>query len=305
MTVKTQDTKITPVFQLFTRSEWFLTEVLELTPDCLLVIDVKTGLIIYANKASENLYGYTQEEFIGKAIQNINISPPDEIKNRMERVIKKHPHSYRFETVHATKSGKHLPVKVISKLVILNGRKYFLSHITNITSSNKLKNKISSLITRLSNQAYRDHLTGTYNRTYLFDVYLPKIIGRNITVLLVNINYFKQLNHTKGHLIGDYILMETAKLLKSLTRNGSKVFRYSGGEFLTIVPNAGKAEAEQTAMLICSRITTQPLSFEGRAVHYSVSVGFTTGTVIDSRQFEDLVLQADKILCHAKNKGQV
>ena len=300
MMISTKPNKVTPVFQLFTRSEWFLTEILELTPDCLLVIDVKTDLVVYANQASENLYGYSQEEFIGKDIKVINLANQREIKQHMDRVMKKYPNAHRFEAIHATSTGKQVPVEVVSKLVNLNGRKYFLSHITNITASKKLKNKISTLITQLSNQAYRDNLTGVYNRTYLFDVFLPKVMNRNIGLLLVNIDYFKNLNHTKGHLLGDYILIETAKLLKSIVRTGGKVFRYSGGKFLVLLSKPGPDEPTQTAALISKKITLSQLTFEGQPVSYSVSVGYTSGIMSHPNQFSELIIQADQSLSQNK-----
>lgn len=300
MMISTKPNKVTPVFQLFTGSEWFLTEILELTPDCLLVIDVKTDLVVYANQASENLYGYSQEEFIGKDIKIINLANKREIKQHMDRVIKKYPNSHRFEAIHATKTGKQVPVEVVSKLINLNGRKYFLSHITNITASNKLKNKISTLITQLSNQAYRDNLTGVYNRTYLFDVFLPKVMNRNIGLLLVNIDYFKNLNHTKGHMLGDYILIETAKLLKSIVRTGGKVFRYSGGEFLVLLSKPGPDEPTQTAALINEKITNSQLTFESQPVSYSVSIGYTSGLMSHPNHFSELIIQADQNLSQNK-----
>ena len=296
MLLSTKPNKVVPVFQLFSRSEWFLTEILELTPDCLLLIDVRTNLVVYANKASETLYGYNQEAFIGKDIRLINLSPDSEIKKNMERVIKKYPHAHRFEAIHGTSSGKQVPVEVVSKLVTLNGRKYYLSHITNITSRNRLKNKISNLITQLSQQAYRDNLTQTYNRNYLFNVYLPKLTGRDIGLLLVKIDYFKNINHTKGHLLGDHILIETAKLLKSAIRSTGKVFQFDGGEFLILFPKHRIGELEQTAASIREIVLKAGLYFEDRPVRYSVSVGYTAGLLNCPQQFNELLIHADEHL---------
>ncbi|MEG6586163.1 sensor domain-containing diguanylate cyclase [Dendrosporobacter sp. 1207_IL3150] len=293
LTVAKSSNKVTPVFQLFTKSEWFLTEILELTPDCLLVIDQRTGLVVYANKASEDLYGFDQDEFIGMSIHSLNVLPTDEIKKQMRRVIDKYPNSHRFEAIHTTKNNKHVPVEVVSKLITVNGRRYFLSHITNITKNIKLKRKISDLITQLSNQAYRDHLTECYNRNYLFSVLLPKKLGTKTALLILNINKFKSLNYSSGNQLGDTILIETAKLIRAAAPAGTKVIRYSGGEFLILLPRV-KGDEHMVLSEILNKKIAEGIYFEDHKVTYTVSIGFAVGTPATLKEFEELINEADQ-----------
>lgn len=101
----------------------------------------------------------------------------------------------------------------------------------------------------LSEQATRDWLTGLYNRRYFEEtladhVAAAKRYGRELSLVLFDIDRFKQINDTHGHEAGDTVLKEVADLLESTTRAADIVCRYGGDEFAVILPETGKANAE-------------------------------------------------------------
>jgi len=292
--------KVYPPFTLFTQIDLFLNEILDLTHDCLLLIDVKTKLVVYANKACEYLYGFTQEELLGKSITAINVTGETNVQAAMQAVMKRYPKSYRFEAMHAQKNGRHVPVEVISRMVIINDRQYFLSHITDISKQKKMQAKIRDLIHQLSTQAYRDHLTGVYNRSYLFTRYLPRIIGRDAGIIIADINRFKGINDTYGHLAGDFMLVEVAKKIASCLRKEDKIIRYGGDEFLLVLPHIQRQEISLIAERIRYTVKNTRFVFEQQVIDCSLSFGMATGRITDEQQFAALIKQADQELYRNK-----
>jgi len=292
--------KVYPPFTLFTQIDLFLNEILDLTHVSLLLIDVKTNLVVYANKACEDLYGFTQEELLGKPITAINVTGEANVQAAVQAVLKRYPDSYRFETLHAKKNSRLMPVEVISRMVIINDRQYFLNHIADISKQKKMQAKIRDLIRQLSTQAYRDHLTGAYNRSYLYTRYLPRLIGRDAGIIIADINCFKAINDTYGHLAGDFMLVEVVKLIASCLRNEDKIIRYGGDEFLLVLPKIQQQQTSLIAERIRYIVENSRFVFEQQVIDCSVSLGMATGRITDEQQFAALIKQADNELYRNK-----
>lgn len=301
MVIKDAGNKVYPPFQLFTKADQFLSEILDLTHDCLLLIDVKTQLIVYANQACQELYGYSQEELIGTPISRINITGDDNIVKEMQKVIKKYPNSYRFETIHS-KKGRPVPVEVISKMIILNQRRYFLSHVTNIAKRKRLQNKIDSLIRDLSNQAYRDYLTGTYNRAFLYKVCLPRLTGQYVGLLMIDIDCFKRINDLYGHAGGDHMLVKMAGIIGTCLRSRDKIVRYGGDEFVIILPQVDSQAIQTIADRISNTVLATNFIFNQAKIGCSVSIGIASDYLFNDKQLEQLIKQADQNLLKMKTK---
>lgn len=282
-------------------SEMFFSEVLDMTHDCLLLIDLNSNLIVYANRACEACYGYNQEEFMGIPITQLNISEPNKVYKQIQKVIKKAPESHRFLTIHASKEGRKFPVEVISKLVVINGRRYLLSHITDVTRNTKMQDRINTLIRHLSNQAYRDYLTGAYNRAYLYQVYLPRLIGCQVGVLVLDVDRFKTINETFGHEGGDLVLKMVVKLAESCLRNRDKIFRYGGDEFVIVLRDTEAAEVNSVAQRIKDVVAGTPIITQKGKVCCSVTIGKAKGYIVENSDLESLIITADSELMKIKS----
>ncbi len=166
---------------------------------------------------------------------------------------------------------------------------------------------------RLAVYATHDVLTGLYNRRAL-ETHLPQWAawsaryGHALTVLLLDVDYFKSVNDTFGHTDGDKALQAVANALRKATRASDLVLRYGGDEFAVIAPETDLAEYAE----LCERINTTVREIDvrgsdGSRIPLSVSIG---GTVVRDpageppRRIETLLAAADRSLYAAKSAGR-
>ena len=157
---------------------------------------------------------------------------------------------------------------------------------------------------RLNSLAVRDGLTGLYNHRF-FAESLEREFSRlqrepgELSVLMIDIDRFKRVNDSAGHVAGDEVLRVVASLLTANVRTHDLVFRYGGEEFAVILPRSGAAAAAGVAERAAARIREHPFPY-GRV---TVSIGWSSypSSAADPAQ---LVKQADIALYHAKESGR-
>lgn len=151
---------------------------------------------------------------------------------------------------------------------------------------------------------YIDELSGAYNRSFLKDHQegtLKTFITKNIpfSVVMVDIDHFKEINDTYGHLKGDEIIKEFAQFLKSTVRASDTVIRYGGDEFICVMPRTTRQDAE----LIYRRILRKCKEREFSGLNITLSVGVASFPD-DGQDFEELLRIADLALYDAKRSGR-
>ncbi|MCK4234508.1 diguanylate cyclase, partial [candidate division WOR-3 bacterium] len=151
---------------------------------------------------------------------------------------------------------------------------------------------------------YIDDLTGLYNRRYLYVRAQEKIEetqGRDIplSIVLIDIDHFKDVNDTYGHKRGDVVLREFGIFLKTLLRQDDTVFRYGGDEFVCILPNANYEQAE----MISQRFVEQCRIREFTQLRLTLSIGIASCPE-NTRDWNGLFEIADRNLYSAKRRGR-
>lgn len=282
-------------------STLFYCKILEFASTNLMLIDLNSNLVVYANKTCEAAYGYLSEEFIGMTIDQFSMTDNNKIQREIQKVIKKAPEAHRILAIHRHKTGRQFPVEIMIKLVVINGRRYLLYQSTDITRHTKLQGRISNLIKYLSNHAYRDYLTGVYNRAYLYNVYLSRVIGCKIGVLVLDIDRFKLINERYGHEGGDIVLQSVAKLIGASLRPKDKIFRYGGDEFVAILRDIDTAEIDQVAQKMSELIAKTSILCNNGKVCCTVSIGKAKGYIVENNDLEDLIRAADSELMKIKS----
>ncbi len=161
---------------------------------------------------------------------------------------------------------------------------------------------------QLELQATTDGLTQLYN----YRMFMQRIANeversirydQNFTLLMVDIDYFKQINDTYGHRAGDKILMQIASTIKKSLRNVDFVSRYGGEEFAVILVETQLKDALYTAERIRENIANMHTTYEKNVLDVTVSIG-AVEFPNNSKEAETLIHEADMALYEAKSKGR-
>jgi diguanylate cyclase (GGDEF)-like protein len=155
--------------------------------------------------------------------------------------------------------------------------------------------------------ATRDFLTGLYNRRHFFEVG-DKLFARayksekNTAVAIIDIDFFKQVNDTYGHDVGDLVLRKMGELLNSSFRAGDLVARFGGEEFGFLLPNVGVDEAGAIFEGLRYKIEQTPIElFDNQTLKITASIGVCTTL---EKSLEIALSKADKLLYQAKKNGR-
>jgi diguanylate cyclase (GGDEF)-like protein len=158
-------------------------------------------------------------------------------------------------------------------------------------------------------QATHDPLTGLWNRTVILEIggrHISRVQhnGGNLVIMMLDLDHFKMINDTHGHLAGDAVLRETCRRMASVVRPNDAVGRYGGEEFLIVLPGCNPASALAVAERIRNTISEIPMNTSEGVIPVTASVGvaiFGSGPWGD---IETLTAAADAALYRAKNSGR-
>ncbi|UCE80042.1 MAG: diguanylate cyclase [Nitrospiraceae bacterium] len=174
----------------------------------------------------------------------------------------------------------------------------------------RLMRQVSQARRKIEKMAITDELTGLFNRRHIIarfeeEFERAKRLSTSVCCIMLDLDNFKQINDTYGHLIGDDVLRETARLLQESIRTYDVIGRYGGEEFLIIFPDTGPEEtrlfAERIRAVIKESKAIKSLLTHGNAV--SVSLG-TTCIRESDRHIDELLKRADDCLYQAKVSGK-
>jgi diguanylate cyclase (GGDEF)-like protein len=161
---------------------------------------------------------------------------------------------------------------------------------------------------RLHRVAVTDPLTGIYNREFL-QQRLPAEIeatierDRPLSIALVDVDYFKAVNDQYGHGVGDVVLAEVARRLRSAIRAGDLLVRYGGEEFIAVLPKADAGRAWEVGERMRQRVCERAFDVgDGLALLLRVSVGIAQWRM--GEKMPDLIERADIALYGAKTRGR-
>ena len=154
-----------------------------------------------------------------------------------------------------------------------------------------------------------DGLTQVANKRALGDFLEREVArarrhNRTLTVLMMDLDHFKQINDTHGHLTGDVVLKEVAGVVKNRIRKDELFARYGGEEFVCVLPETGLEAAKTLAEDIRQGIEAHVISFEGQEISVTVSIGAVEFDMRKHQTSADLLMEADKNLYIAKNSGR-
>lgn len=175
----------------------------------------------------------------------------------------------------------------------------------------KLEREYRELKDRLAQAEYlaiTDPLTELYNLRYfeqILEGWLKDLHSTSrLSLLMVDIDYFKEINDTFGHQVGNKVLVEVARLLKRQVREKDVVARYGGEEFVLLLPGVDRYKAQQVAERIRSAVASSIFALDmGLEVRLTVSIGIASWPE-DASDKSELIRRADTALYVAKTNGR-
>ena len=162
----------------------------------------------------------------------------------------------------------------------------------------------------LEHQSFLDPLTGLWNRAYLDrrmegEINIASRYDRPLGVALLDLDCFKTLNDTYGHLFGDVVLQGVARVMKESARTSDTVARYGGEEFAILIPQADLRATTQVAERVRQAIESHSFDLRGSKVSITASIGVVcTADFVGELSPENLLSHADRALYASKDAGR-
>ena len=289
--------------------------VLEYIPEMVFVVDAHDR-VLDANSSAQKTLGKSLDDIIGKDPLEVFSEWPQLI-NRFLTANEAHeeiqipgdpPHTLEITISALYNQFKQLDGRVIVAHDVTE-RKWLENDLkyANEVLINQLE-EINKLRGELEEQAIRDPLTNAYNRRYLSE-FLDKEVARAqrentpVTIVIMDMDNFKQFNDTYGHKCGDLVLQAITKFLVEHSRRGDVVCRYGGEEFVILMPNVSLEVGFERAEMWRQDFSESPIEYEGMKLFATFSAG--VATFPEHGKTGDIILQAaDKALYHSKDSGK-
>jgi two-component system cell cycle response regulator len=161
----------------------------------------------------------------------------------------------------------------------------------------------------LRDQATRDSLTRLWNRSSILTELGRELAragreARPLGVVIVDLDHFKHINDTYGHLAGDEVLREAARRMQNSIRQYDSIGRYGGEEFLILFPGCNETESYAQADRLRRQLSLTEMSVNDSSVRVTASFGVTTALLGENWTEEELIRTADEALYVAKKSGR-
>jgi diguanylate cyclase (GGDEF)-like protein/PAS domain S-box-containing protein len=268
------------------------------------VLIISDNLIINCNDAAVKIFGCnSKEELIGANIRHLCSVNHYDCKNlykEYDRIMKLalQKGSYIFEWQYVKKDGSKFYYEVSLTSISENGKNIISAVIRNITETKLRENKM------IKNLVIKDVLTGLYNRAYIINTLKSEINNvcsnkRNLALMLIDIDKFKNINDNLGCTYGDRVIKIASKRIYGCIRNSGILARTGSNEFGVLFPNVKESyEVVKFAKIIIDKFE-RPIKINKREIYISISIG-TASYPNHGKSFEKLVRNVNIAMYKAK-----
>lgn len=161
----------------------------------------------------------------------------------------------------------------------------------------------------LETRSLTDPLTELPNRRYLMEELQREVaqhnrLNRPLSLAILDVDHFKTVNDTHGHLCGDRVLTQLGAVLREQLRAYDVIARYGGEEFCAVLPNTRMEEALLVMERLRTAVQSYPFAYDGKTLHLTVSLGIASNEILPEPDLDALLLRADEALYRAKLGGR-
>ena len=284
------------------KQQHLFASVIEQSKDCVSVVDLDCRIRM-TNKANSDFYRASQESIIGRPLSDL---VGEDYFNRfskpaLERCFR--GEEVRFRRPHKEEQGNLRTIEILLEPYReMDGRiSGAIARLRDVTEAQAMSEK-------LAYQARYDQLTGLLNRQ-AFEQILEKSIadvstsGRSDVLCFIDLDQFKIVNDTVGHLAGDIFLKQVAELLSSKLHDDDVPARFGGDEFVVMLKNCSLRRAERACDRLIRALTDYRFFHEGLVFRVGASIGITAVNR-HATSAGDMLLQADLACYAAKDNGR-
>jgi len=274
--------------------------------DAIEVIDPATMRFLDVNQTACRELGYSREELLTMSATDIETEFTKSQVLEFKAQILQNGEG-KFESTHRRKDDTTYPVEVRAKMFEI-GRPYMLSIVRDITDRKLAEAELQNLHEQLRDQALRDPLTGLYNRRYLEETIERELAraarnNRPVAIVMCDLDHFKLVNDTHGHMAGDEVLRVFAELLKTHARGSDIVCRFGGEEFVMFLPDMPPAVAYQRAEKLRTELAAKRITVGAAVIQVTASFGVAAFPE-NGKTMDSLINAVDAAMYQAKEAGR-
>jgi diguanylate cyclase (GGDEF)-like protein/PAS domain S-box-containing protein len=287
--------------ELLRRSEERFEKIFQASPDAIVISRLSDGRYLEVNRRWLELFGYEREEILGHTSLELGVwADPAERPRFVEQIVA-HGALQGFEARFRRKSGAIIDAVLSADVIDIDGEAHLIVPIMDVTDRKHAEERIQQLATR-------DPLTGLPNRLLLNDrltlgINQAQRHGGSLALLFIDLDRFKYINDSLGHVIGDAFLRAVAERLSGIMRQGDTLARIGGDEFVVLLENIVAMEdaAGQVARKILDCLA-EPFSVDGHTLNCSCSIGISVFPT-DATDPQMLIRDADTAMYNVKESG--
>ena len=266
------------------------------------IATIQDHVFKFVNKAMTEISGYTTEELVGMDFLDIFTSEyRDLLSERYEKRLSGEEIPPVYETKIQQKNGKFRHVEVSFGLITYNGKPADMGFFRDITKRINAEQEIIKL-------AHHDALTGLPNRVLFNEHFIlaeahARRNKQKMGVMLLDLDYFKEINDTLGHNVGDHLLQVVGSRLTSLVRKEDVVARMGGDEFMILLQEIEHSNDVVTTSQKIVEALRYPFIFGGHDIHITISLGAAIYPE-DGEDIHTLLKNADIAMYRVKEKSR-
>lgn len=270
--------------------------------------DIKAYILFLSGPLQGKLFELEHGRTVIGRADDVNIPINDSRVSRYHFQINVTPGEALLEDLGSTNGTYVNGIKIIKPQKLQSGDKI------QISSSTIIKFAFGDVGERMFhdeiyNLANLDAATGVYNKQFFKKRFaeefaFAKRSPKGMSLLMCDIDFFKKVNDTYGHMAGDFVLGHIAQIIKKTIRDEDVLARYGGEEFVVILREIGEEGAYKLAERIRKNISTDPIKFEGNTIPVTISIGIAS---LEDKTIESpkaLIAAADEMLYTSKESGR-